>query len=191
MDGNNVQDVESEVKRLFEEGLSPTVIGARIKQLCGKSVRELTGKTLATIVLGEKEISLKTVSGAVRAAKALIELKEKGELEGWIPLEHMASKTLKKGGNWINVLALISIVWQYWHKKGGKKRRKKYVLIYNLIKNSTGRDIYVKIKDVEGKAKEPVLAYRLWLISTTKDKALRNRRLRRWRMVFKFNIKSP
>jgi hypothetical protein len=45
MDGNNVQDVESEVKRLFEEGLSPTVTGARIKQLCGKSVRELTGKT--------------------------------------------------------------------------------------------------------------------------------------------------
>ena len=124
MDGNNVQDVESEVKRLFEEGLPPTVIGARIKQLYGKSVRELTGKTLATIVLGEKEISLKTVSGAVRAAKALIELKEKGELEGWISLEHMVSKTLKKGATWINVLALISIVWQYWHKKGGKKRRK-------------------------------------------------------------------
>ena len=186
MNENNVQEVESKVKKLFEEGLPPTVIADRIKQLYGISVRELTGKTLTTIVLGKKGISLKTVSGAVRAANALIELKEKGELEGWIPLEHMTSMTFKKGATWIDILALISVVWQYWHKKG-----KKMILIYNLIKNSTGRDIYVKIKDVEGQAEEPVLAYRLWLISSTKDKTLRKRRLKRWRMAFTFNIRNP
>jgi hypothetical protein len=35
MDGNNVQEVESEVKKLFDKGLPPTVIEDRIKQLYG------------------------------------------------------------------------------------------------------------------------------------------------------------
>ena len=54
MDGNNVQEVESEVKKLFDKGLPPTVIEDRIKQLYGKSVRELTGKALTIIVLRGK-----------------------------------------------------------------------------------------------------------------------------------------
>ena len=88
--------------------------------------------------------------------------------------------------NWVRVLTFIDIVWRYHHKKHHSKVRG----IYNLVKEVIGGDVRVRIRSA-GETREGVLAKRVWLLVTTKNKKLRKRRCDKWKdMMFKFEFKN-
>jgi hypothetical protein len=125
------------------------------------------------------------LAASVRATQALMELKKEGKLPEWISLRQVNPSQFK-GASWRDIATLASITWQYWSKE--KKKRARVAPIYESIKKATGADVRVIIKS--SKKEAPKLAYRIWLLSTTKDKRLKKRRLKKWGEIYlKFVIK--
>ena len=117
----------------------------------------------------------------ILGAKALLKLKDQGMVNDWISLKTLASSS----SNWLEILSLVDLVWRYHNQreKLGEDLRR----IYNYIRYKFG-DIHVKIKD-PSEPREAVVAHKIWLLYTTKDKKLRAKRKKKLENVkFRFEF---
>ena len=85
-----IHEIEQEIKKLAIDGLSAEAIGDRIKKKYGKSIKELTGKNLTTI-LGFRKRGFQAISGA----KLVLKLKQDGLLDSWVSLSKLMNKNYR------------------------------------------------------------------------------------------------
>lgn len=157
--------VVERIKELIKEGRSFSAIGNIIEKEYGKPIRKLTGKSLSQLVgFGKRGIY------AIRGAKLV---KNKPELRNkWIRLESLKT-------NRVEILNFADGVWRFHHHK--KKKSLRYPRkIYPYIREIIGKDPHIRFRS-EKERREGVLAYRIWLLITGKDKKLRRRRLKQWK----------